>query len=192
MALSIVPPSIAVSIVGRTVGAVTVAVPAMLLFAVTCQRHSCHQRHQGSKQARFLRRGAVYLLLQPGFVLPIHGSDPGPAGDLLEESIASGEEGGTSNPPLTQKLRILKGLMALQKRSCYKMRIAISRLASMVLKALAAFNPIRHQSSFPNKKGQHKLVLFIVVSDFIDAPIPVLTSCSAGLFPDDAALQSLF
>ena len=192
MALSIVPPSIAVSIVGRTVGAVTVAVPAMLLFAVTCQRHSCHQRHQGSKQARFLRRGAVYLLLQPGFVLPIHGSDPSLSGDLLEESIASGEEGGTSNPPLTQKSRLLKGLMALQKRSCYKMRIAISRLASMVLKALAAFNPIRHQSSFPNKKGQHKLVLFIVVSDFIDAPIPVLTSCSAGLFPDDAALQSLF
>ena len=41
--------------------------------------------------------------------------NPGPAGDLPEESIASGEEGGTSNPPLTQKLRILKGLMALQK-----------------------------------------------------------------------------
>lgn len=192
MALSIVPPPIAVSIVGRTVGAITVAVPAALLFAATCQRHSCHQRHQGSKQSRFLGRSAVYFLLRPGFILPIHGSDPGLSGDLLEESIASGEEGGTSNPPLTQKLRILKGLMALQKRSCYKMRIAISRLASMVLKALADFNPIRHQSSFPNKKGQHKLVLFIVVSDFIDAPIPVLTSCSAGLFPDDAALQSLF
>ena len=72
------------------------------------------------------------------------------------------------------------------------MRVVISRLASMVLKALAAFNPIRHQSSFPNKKGQHKLTLFIVVSDFIDAPIPVRSSFSAGLFPDDAALQSLF
>lgn len=192
MALSIVPSSIAVFVVGRTVGTITVAVPAVLLFTVTCQRHSCHQRHQISKQARFLGRSAVYLLLRPGFVLPIHSSDPGPAGNLLEESIASSEGGNTSNPPLTQKSRLLKGLMALQKRSCYKMRIAISRLASMVLKALAAFNPIRHQSSFPNKKGQHKLVLFIVVSDFIDAPIPVLTSCSAGLFPDDAALQSLF
>ena len=31
-----------------------------------------------------------------------------------------------------------------------------------------------------------------IVSDFIETPIPVLTSCSAGLFPDDAALQSLF
>lgn len=153
MVLSIVPPSIAVSIVGRTVGAITVAVPAMLLFAVTCQRHSCHQCHQSGKQARFLGRGAVYLLLRPGFVLPIHSSDPGPAGNLLEESIASSEEGGTSNPPLTQKSRLLKGLMALQKRSCYKMRIAISRLASMVLKALAAFNPIRHQSSFQIKRA---------------------------------------
>lgn len=192
MALSIVPPPIAVSVVRRTVGAVTVAVPAVLLFAVTCQRHSCHQRHQSGKQFRFLRRNAVYFLLQPGFVLPIQGSDPGLSGDLLEESIASSEEGGTSNPPLTQKLRILKGLMALQKRSRYKMRIAISRLASMVLKALAAFNPIRHQSSFPNKKGQHKLVLFIVVSDFIETPIPVRSSFSAGLFPDGAVLQLLF
>ena len=115
MALSIVPPSIAVSVVGRAIGAITVAVPAVLLFAVTCRRHSCHQRHQISKQAQFLGRSAVYLLLQPGFVLPIQGSDPSLSGDLLEESIASGEEGGTSNPPLTQKLRILKGLMALQK-----------------------------------------------------------------------------
>lgn len=101
MALSIVPPPIAVSIVRRAIGAVTVAVPAVLLFAVTCQRHSCHQRHQSGKQARFLGRGAVYLLPRPEFVLPIQGSDPGLSGDLPEESIASGEEGGTSNPPLT-------------------------------------------------------------------------------------------
>ncbi len=192
MALSIVPPSIAVSIVGRTVGAVTVAVPAVLLFAVTCQRHSCHQRHQCGKQSRFLGRSAVCFLLRPGFILPIQGSDSSPAGDLPEGSTASSEEGGTSNPPLTQKLRILKGLMVLQKRFCYKMRVAIFRLASMALKALTAFNPIRHQSSFPNKKGQHKLVLFIVVSDFIDAPISVRSSFSAGLFPDGSVLQSLF
>lgn len=71
----------------------------------------------------------------------------------FRRSIASGEEGDTSNPPLTQKLRILKGLMALQKRSCYKMRIVISRLASMVLKALTAFNPIRHKSFFQIKRA---------------------------------------
>lgn len=153
MALSIVPPPIAVSIVGRTVGTITSAVPAMLLFAVTCQRHSCHQRHQGSKQPRLLGRNAVCLLLRPGFILHIQGSDPGLSGDLPEGSTANSEEGGTSNPPLTQKLRVLKGLMALQKRSCYKMRVAISRLASMVLKALTAFNPTRHKSFFQIKRA---------------------------------------
>ena len=101
MAFSIVPPPIAVSIVRRAIGAITVAVPAALLFAATCQRHSCHQRHQSGKQTRFLGRSAVCFLLRPGFILPIQGSDSGPAGDLPEGSTANSEEGGTSNPPLT-------------------------------------------------------------------------------------------